>query len=89
MPIIIRDETANLLLLTIDNTGQMYFGDGTPISMLTLAGYGMATAASTRVYWSRQSLAESPMSSWTPTFRQASGHGLPRTLTHRTPAESR
>jgi hypothetical protein len=41
MPIIIRDETANLLLLTIDNSGQMAFGDGTPINMLTLAGYGI------------------------------------------------
>lgn len=41
MPIIIRDETANLLILTIDNSGQMAFGDGTPINMLTLAGYGI------------------------------------------------
>jgi hypothetical protein len=41
MPILIRDETANLAILTIDNSGQMTFGDGTPINMLTLAGYGI------------------------------------------------
>ena len=41
MPIIIRDETANELILTIDNSGQMAFGDGTPINMLTLAGFGI------------------------------------------------
>jgi hypothetical protein len=44
MPIIIRDETANELILTIDNTGQMAFGDGTPINMLTLAGFGIIDA---------------------------------------------
>jgi hypothetical protein len=38
MPIIIRDETANALVLTIDNSGNMYFGDGTPISAVTIAG---------------------------------------------------
>jgi hypothetical protein len=41
VPIIIRDETANLRILTINNSGQMAFGDGTPINMLTLAGYGI------------------------------------------------
>ncbi len=38
MSILIRDETANLAVLTIDNAGNMYFGDGTPISAVTIAG---------------------------------------------------
>jgi hypothetical protein len=41
MPIYIRDETANALVLTIDNNGNMAFADGTPINMLTLGGYGI------------------------------------------------
>lgn len=41
MPIFVRDETANAPILTINNDGTMCFGDGTPISMLTLAGYGI------------------------------------------------
>jgi hypothetical protein len=41
MSITITDVTAGLLVLTIDNSGQMCFGDGTPINMLTLAGFGI------------------------------------------------
>jgi hypothetical protein len=41
MPIIVKDETANMVVLTIDNNGNMAFGDGTPINMLTLNGYGI------------------------------------------------
>ena len=41
MSIIIRDETANALVLTIDNSGNMSFGDGTPITALTIAGEGI------------------------------------------------
>lgn len=41
MPIVIKDETANMVVLTIDNNGNMAFGDGTPINMLTLSGYGI------------------------------------------------
>jgi hypothetical protein len=38
MSLIIRDETANLLVLTCDNGGNFYFGDGTPVSAVTIAG---------------------------------------------------
>jgi hypothetical protein len=41
MPIVIRDETANLLILTIDNNGNATFGDGTPINLLTVGGHGI------------------------------------------------
>ncbi len=41
MPINVRDETAGVLILTIDNNGQMAFGNGTPIDMLTINGYGI------------------------------------------------
>ena len=41
MSIIIKDETANAVVLTIDNNGNMCFGDGTPINRLTLDGYGI------------------------------------------------
>lgn len=41
MPIIVKDETANAVVLTIDNNGNLAFGDGTPINMLTLNGYGI------------------------------------------------
>jgi hypothetical protein len=41
MPILVRDETANVPILTINNDGTMCFGDGTPINMLTLAGFGI------------------------------------------------
>lgn len=41
MPIYIRDETANKLIMTIDNNGNLAFADGTPISRLTLGGYGI------------------------------------------------
>jgi hypothetical protein len=41
MSILIRDETANATVLTIDNNGNMAFADGTPINMLTLNGYGI------------------------------------------------
>ena len=41
MSIQVKDVTANLLVLTIDNNGQMYFGNGTPINMLSLDGYGI------------------------------------------------
>jgi prepilin-type processing-associated H-X9-DG protein len=36
MPLYIRDETANALVLTIDNNGNMAFADGNPIDRLTL-----------------------------------------------------
>ncbi len=39
MPIIIKDETAGAVVMTIDNNGNLAFGDGTPINMLTLNGY--------------------------------------------------
>ena len=35
MSIIIKDEIANAVVLTIDSNGNMAFGDGTPISRLT------------------------------------------------------
>jgi hypothetical protein len=38
MSLLIRDETANAAVLTIDNNGNMAFGDGTPISLVTIAG---------------------------------------------------
>ena len=41
MSITVTDVTAGLLVLTIDNSGNMYFGDGTPINMLTLDGVGI------------------------------------------------
>jgi hypothetical protein len=41
MSVTVTDVTAGLLVLTINNSGQMYFGDGTPINMLTLDGYGI------------------------------------------------
>ncbi|RZU39319.1 hypothetical protein [Edaphobacter modestus] len=41
MPIIIHDDTANAVVMTIDNNGNLAFGDGTPINMLTLNGYGI------------------------------------------------
>jgi len=41
MSLIIKDETANAVVLTIDNLGNMTFGDGTPINLLTIAGYGI------------------------------------------------
>lgn len=39
--IYIKDETANIVVLTIDNNGNMAFGDGTPISLLTINNYGI------------------------------------------------
>jgi len=41
MPILIRDETANATVMTIDNNGNLAFADGTPINMLTVNGYGI------------------------------------------------
>jgi hypothetical protein len=41
MPVIIHDDTANAVVMTIDNNGNLAFGDGTPINMLTLNGYGI------------------------------------------------
>lgn len=41
MSIYVKDETANAIILTIDNNGNMAFGDGTPINRLTLDGYGI------------------------------------------------
>ncbi len=41
MSIIVKDETAGVIILTIDNAGNMCFGDGTPINRLTLDGYGL------------------------------------------------
>jgi len=36
--LVIRDESANSLLLTISNDGLIALGDGQPVSMLTVAG---------------------------------------------------
>jgi hypothetical protein len=44
MPLYIRDETANRLCLTIDNTGLICFGDGTPVSQLSVNGTGVIDA---------------------------------------------
>lgn len=44
MPLIIADETAHVVLLTIDNTGLICFGDGTPVSQLTIAGTAVVDA---------------------------------------------
>jgi hypothetical protein len=41
MSIIIKDETANAVILTVDDNGDTSFGDGTPINRLTLDGYGV------------------------------------------------
>ena len=41
MSIVIRDETAYLLILTIDNNGNAAFGDGTPVNLLTVGGRGI------------------------------------------------
>lgn len=41
MSIVVRDETANAVVITIDNNGNMAFGNGTPINMLTLDGFGL------------------------------------------------
>ncbi|WP_433963675.1 hypothetical protein [Tunturiibacter gelidiferens] len=41
MSIIVKDETAGLLVFTIDNAGNMTFGDGTPITAGTLGGIGI------------------------------------------------
>jgi hypothetical protein len=38
MPIQIRDVTAGVLLLTIDNTGLICFGNGTPVDQLSVNG---------------------------------------------------
>lgn len=37
----IKDETAGVLLLTIDNTGLICFGNGTPVTQLTINGTGV------------------------------------------------
>jgi hypothetical protein len=44
MPLYIRDETANALLLTIDNSGLICFGNGTPVSQLTVNGTAVIDA---------------------------------------------
>lgn len=44
MPLIIADETAHVVLLTIDNTGMICFGDGTPVSQVTIAGTAVIDA---------------------------------------------
>lgn len=41
MSMIVKDETAGIIVFTIDNNGQLAFGDGTPINMLTLNGVGI------------------------------------------------
>ncbi|WP_213805767.1 hypothetical protein [Granulicella sp. dw_53] len=39
--IVIRDETAGFVVLTIDNNGNIAFGDGTPVTALSLASNGI------------------------------------------------
>src|ERR1700722_14797945 len=41
MSLFISDVTAGELVLTIDDSGQMAFGNGTPINMVTLDGFGI------------------------------------------------
>jgi hypothetical protein len=41
MPLYIKDETAGVLLLTIDNNGLICFGDGTPVNQLSIHGIGV------------------------------------------------
>lgn len=41
MAITVKDETAGVVILTIDNNGSVAFGNGTPVNMLTLNGYGL------------------------------------------------
>jgi hypothetical protein len=41
MSLFIKDETANATVLTIDNSGNIAFGDGTPVDLLSVAGYGI------------------------------------------------
>lgn len=38
MSIQIRDETASMLILSIDNSGLICLGNGTPVSLLTIGG---------------------------------------------------
>jgi len=44
MALQIRDETAGVLLLTIDNNGLICFGDGTPVNQLSIHGIGVIDA---------------------------------------------
>ncbi|HXS13844.1 MAG TPA: hypothetical protein VN734_14165 [Acidobacteriaceae bacterium] len=39
--IVVKDETAGVVILTIDSNGNIAFGDGTPVNRLTLDGYGI------------------------------------------------
>jgi hypothetical protein len=41
VPLYIKDETAGVLLLTIDNNGLICFGDGTPVNQLSVHGIGV------------------------------------------------
>jgi hypothetical protein len=41
MPLYVKDETAGVLLLTIDNNGLICFGDGTPVNQLSIHGIGV------------------------------------------------
>jgi hypothetical protein len=41
MSIVIKDETAGQVVITIDNSGNMAFGDGTPVDSVTGGGYGV------------------------------------------------
>jgi hypothetical protein len=50
MSLVITDKTAGEVVLTIDNSGQMAFGDGTPVNMLTLDGYGIIDDEGKLVY---------------------------------------
>lgn len=44
MPLYIKDETANTLLLTIDNNGQIAFGNGAPVNQITINGTAVIDA---------------------------------------------
>jgi hypothetical protein len=44
MPLFIRDETANTLLLTIDDNGLIAFGSGTPVNQITVNGTAVIDA---------------------------------------------
>jgi hypothetical protein len=41
MPLYVKDETAGVMLLTIDNSGLICFGDGTPVNQLSIHGIGV------------------------------------------------
>lgn len=45
MPLRITDETAGVLILTIDNSGLICFGNGTPVSALSVNGTAVVDSA--------------------------------------------